>query len=54
MTGHDRPLFGPDDMGDAGHVPADNVIVADGPVAAIYFEVFVMAYNRYCLKMRPM
>src|SRR5258708_2183866 len=32
MTGHDGPFFRPDNMRDAGHVPADDVVVADGPV----------------------
>src|SRR5579872_500285 len=32
MAGHDGPFFGPDDMGDAGHVPADDIVITDGPV----------------------
>ena len=32
MTGHDGPFFGADDMGDAGHVPDYDVVVADGAV----------------------
>ena len=32
VTGHDGPFFGPNDMGDAGHVPDDNIIIGDGAV----------------------
>src|ERR1700744_1271888 len=32
MTGHDRPLFGSNDMGDTGDIPQDDVVIAYGPV----------------------
>ncbi len=32
MTRHDGPFFGSHDVGDAGHVPDDNIVVVDGAV----------------------
>lgn len=33
MTGHNGPFFGADDMGDTGHIPNDDIVVADGAVS---------------------
>ena len=32
MAGHHVPFFRPNDMGDTGDVPEDDIVVADGPV----------------------
>ena len=32
MAGHHRPFFGPNDMGDTGDIPEDDIVVADRPV----------------------
>ena len=32
MAGHHGPFFGPNDMGDTGDIPEDDVVIADGPI----------------------